>query len=101
MVLRPRLCDLELGWNEDRAHQLLLQRVECRELSMTRAWQSYPTGSSAIVECLIDSSSFGSLPFTGTIYQPHPCGLTAGGHHFRIRQQSGSFFFLSFDVQRV
>ncbi len=67
----------------------------------TAALQSYPSSSSATVECLIDSSSFGPLPFTGTIYQPHPCSLSAGGHHFRIRQQSGSFFFLSLDVYRV
>jgi hypothetical protein len=67
----------------------------------TAALQSYPTGSLAQVECLIDSFSFGPLPFTGTIYQPHPCSLSAGGHHFRIRQMSGSFFFLSLTVWKV
>lgn len=67
----------------------------------TAALQSYPTSSGAQVECLIDNSSFGPLPFTGTIYQPHPCDLSAGGHHFRIRQMSGSFFFLSLTVWKV
>jgi hypothetical protein len=63
--------------------------------------QSFPSTSPAIVECLIDNSSFGPLPFTGTIDQPHPCTLGAGYHHFRIRQMSGSFFFLSLTVFRV
>ena len=67
----------------------------------TAALQSYPTGSAAQVECLIDNFSFGPLPFSGTIYQPHPCDLSAGGHHFRIRQMSGSFFFLSLTVWKV
>ena len=67
----------------------------------TAALQSYPTSSGAQVECLIDNSSFGPLPFSGTIYQPHPCDLSAGGHHFRIRQMSGSFFFLSLTVWKV
>ena len=53
------------------------------------------------MECLIDSFNFGPLPFTGTIYQPHPCSLSAGGHHFRIRQVSGAFFFLSLTVWKV
>ncbi len=60
--------------------------------------QSYPASSSAKVECLIDNSSFGPLPFSGTILQPHFSQLSAGGHHFRIRQMSGSFFFLSLTV---
>jgi hypothetical protein len=47
---------------------------------------------------VIDNSSFGNLPFTGTILQPHFSNLSAGGHHFRIRQVSGSFFFLSLTV---
>jgi hypothetical protein len=63
--------------------------------------QSFPASSGATVECLIDSFSFGPLPFTGTVNQPHPCNLSAGGHHFRIRQMSGSFFFLSLTVFRV
>jgi len=63
--------------------------------------QSYPSTSLAIVECLIDNSSFGPLPFTGTIDQPHPCSLAAGSHHFRIRQMQGAFFFLSLTVFRV
>lgn len=29
------------------------------------------------------------------------CNLSAGGHHFRILQMSGSFFFLSLTVWRV
>jgi hypothetical protein len=67
----------------------------------TAGLQSYPTGASSMVECLIDNSSFGPLPFSGTIYQPHPCTLASGGHSFRIRQLSGSFFFLSLVVYRV
>ena len=62
--------------------------------------QSYPSTSGATVECLIDSHSFGNLPFTGTIIQPHFSSLSAGGHHFRIRQVSGAFFFLSLTVYR-
>lgn len=62
--------------------------------------QSYPAASPAVVECLIDNSSFGNLPFTGTVLQPHFSTLSAGGHHFRIRQVSGSFFFLSLTVYR-
>ena len=61
---------------------------------------SYPSSSRATVECLIDNNSFGNLPFTGTILQPHFSTLSAGGHHFRIRQVSGSFFFLSLTVYR-
>jgi hypothetical protein len=61
---------------------------------------SYPSSSGAIVECLIDNNSFGNLPFTGTILQPHFSSLSAGGHHFRIRQVSGSFFFLSLTAYR-
>jgi hypothetical protein len=60
--------------------------------------QSYPTTGSAQVECLIDNQSFGPLSFTGTILQPHFSSLSAGGHHFRIRQMSGAFFFLSLTV---
>ena len=61
--------------------------------------QSY--GGPALVECLIDNSSFGFLTVNGTINQPHPCNLSAGGHHFRIRQISGSFFFLSLTVWKT
>lgn len=62
---------------------------------------SHPSSSSATVDCLIDNSSFGHLPFTGTISQSHFCGgLSAGGHHFRIRQVNGSFFFLGLTVYR-
>lgn len=65
----------------------------------TARLQSY--GGDALVECLIDDNSFGFLPVSGTITQPHPCSLSAGNHHFRIRQQSGSFFFLSLAVWRA
>jgi hypothetical protein len=65
----------------------------------TARLQSY--AGAAVVECLIDNSSFGPLPVNGTITQPHPCNLSAGGHHFRIRQLSGSFFFLSLTVWRA
>ena len=62
--------------------------------------QSDPTTSPATVECLIDNQSFGNLPFTGMILQPHFCVLSAGGHHFRIRQVSGAFYFLSVHVYK-
>jgi len=63
--------------------------------------QSFPTGSPAVVECLIDNNSFGPLTVVGTINQPHLSNLSAGGHHFRIRQRSGSFFFLSLTVWKL
>jgi hypothetical protein len=63
--------------------------------------QSYPSSATSVVECLIDSSSFGPLSWSGTIDQPHPCQLGAGFHHFRIRQVRGAFFFLSLTVWRV
>ncbi len=56
---------------------------------------------SAMVECLIDNNSYGPLPFNGSINQPHPATLSAGFHHFRIRQMSGSFFFVSLTVWKV
>ena len=62
--------------------------------------QSDPASGNATVECLIDNSSFGNLPFSGTILQPHFSMLSAGGHHFRIRQVSGAFYFLSLTVYR-
>jgi hypothetical protein len=65
----------------------------------TARLQSY--AGPADVECLIDGSSFGPLHVNGIITQPHPCNLSAGGHHFRIRQLSGSFFFLSLTVWRA
>jgi hypothetical protein len=64
----------------------------------TAALQSYPMTSGAQVECLVDDFSFGPLPFTGAIVQPHPANLSAGFHHFRIRQLDGGFFFLSLSV---
>jgi len=63
--------------------------------------QSYPDTAPAVVECLIDNNSFGPLQVLGTIDQPHPAILKAGGHHFRIRQLSGSFFFVSVTVWRI
>lgn len=63
--------------------------------------QSYPAATTAVVECFIDNSSFGQLSVTGTISQPHLTVLSAGGHHFRIRQVAGSFFFLSLTVWKV
>ncbi|MCU1268646.1 MAG: hypothetical protein JWM21_4964 [Acidobacteria bacterium] len=65
----------------------------------TAELQSY--GGPAMVECIIDSSSFGFLPINGTVVQPHPCTLGAGGHSFRIRQVSGSFFFIALTVWKV
>jgi hypothetical protein len=65
----------------------------------TAQLQSY--NGAATVECLIDSSTFGLLPFNGTKVQPHPCNLRAGYHSFRIRQVSGSFFFVGLTVMRV
>lgn len=62
--------------------------------------QSYPASSNAEVECLIDNHSYGPLPFSGNAIQPHFAALSAGGHHFRIRQGRGSFFFLSLVVYR-
>jgi hypothetical protein len=58
-------------------------------------------GGPAQVECLIDSFSYGPLPFNGFIIQPHPAGLAAGDHSFRIRQMSGSFFFAGLTVWKV
>lgn len=58
-------------------------------------------GGPATVECLLDNNSFGPLSFNGTILQPHHAQLQAGGHHFRIRQLSGAFFFVSLVVWRV
>jgi hypothetical protein len=55
----------------------------------------------AQVECLIDDFNYGPLPFNGTIDQPHPRQLTAGYHSFRVRQMTGSFFFVSLTVWRV
>lgn len=63
--------------------------------------KSWTSNQQAQVECLIDNSSYGPLPVLGTINQPHPASLAKGGHHFRIRQRSGSFFFLSLTVWRT
>jgi hypothetical protein len=64
----------------------------------TASLQGDPSGGQAQVECLVDNFSFGSLPFTGTIHQPHLANLSQGSHYFRIRQESGEFFFLSLSV---
>ena len=61
--------------------------------------QSY--AGPAQVECLIDSFNYGPLPFNGSINQPHPAWLSTGYHSFRIRQMSGSFFFISLTVWKV
>ena len=58
-------------------------------------------GGPAMVECLIDNFSLGPLPFNGAINQPHTAMLGAGYHHFRIRQESGSFFFSNLTVWKV
>jgi hypothetical protein len=63
--------------------------------------QSYPASTPAVVDCLIDNSSFGHLTVLGTIDQPHMASLSAGGHHFRIRQVSGAFFFLRLTVLKL
>ncbi|HEX5758337.1 MAG TPA: hypothetical protein VF121_04025 [Thermoanaerobaculia bacterium] len=58
-------------------------------------------GGPAQVECLIDDFNYGPLPFNGPINQPHPANLSAGYHSFRIRQRSGSLFFISLTVWRA
>jgi len=58
-------------------------------------------GGPAQVECLIDAFNYGPLPFNGAINQPHPANLSAGFHSFRIRQRSGSFFFIGLTVWKV
>jgi len=55
----------------------------------------------ARVECLIDAFNYGPLPFNGAKTQPHPAMLSAGYHSFRIRQQSGAFFFIGLTVWKV
>ncbi len=62
--------------------------------------RSDPLSATSKVECFIDSSSFGVLPFSGTILQSHFSVLSAGGHHFRIRQVDGAFYFLSLTVYK-
>ncbi len=96
-----------LGYTTWGAPQTATGRINCYfdaavagDYSCVAQLQSYPTTSGATVECLIDNHTFGLLPFTGTILQPHFSALAAGGHHFRIRQVSGSFFFLSLTVYR-
>ncbi len=61
--------------------------------------QSY--NGAAQVECLIDSFNYGPLPFNGSINQPHPASLSAGYHSFRIRQISGSYFFIYLAVWKA
>ena len=101
VVLAPGLHDVGLRADRDWPHQLLPQRRGRGRLLCVAQLQSYPTSAPATVECLIDNQSFGNLPFTGMIIQPHFCVLSAGGHHFRIRQVSGSFYFLSVHVYHL
>lgn len=65
----------------------------------TAELESY--GGPATVECVIDSSSFGLLPVNGVVVQPHMSTLNAGYHSFRIRQRTGSFFFVGLTVWKV
>ncbi len=95
------------GYSDWGSAQTATGRVNCYfnaavagDYSCVAQLQSYPASSRATVECLIDNHSFGPLPFTGTILQPHFSTLSAGNHHFRIRQMSGAFFFLSLTVYR-
>lgn len=95
------------GYSSWGSSQTATGRINCYfnaavagDYSCVAKLQSYPVSSSAQVECLIDNNSFGPLPFTGEIIQPHFSRLSAGGHHFRIRQMSGSFYFLSLTVYR-
>lgn len=67
----------------------------------TASLQSYPSGQLAMVNCEIDGSSFGDLPFVGTVHQPHFSDLTKGGHAFRITQKQGGWYFLSLKVDRL
>jgi hypothetical protein len=83
-------------------------RVNCYFTAPAAGWytcnaklQSWPPSSQAVVECFIDNSTFGLLPVLGTINQPHQAQLSPGGHHFRIRQVSGSFFFLSLTIWTI
>jgi len=83
-------------------------RVNCYFIAPTAGFytcnarlRSFPTSAPAQVECLIDNTSFGPLSFSGTINQPHVSNLSAGGHHFRIRQRSGAFFFLSLSIWKL
>ena len=52
-------------------------------------------GYAAIVECFIDSSSFGTLTILTGHPHNHPfvANLAAGLHRFRIKQVTGAFFF--------
>lgn len=58
-------------------------------------------GGPAVVECSMDGIPFGNLNVNGTITQPHARDLSAGAHAFRIKQVSGSFFFLGLTVYAV
>ena len=52
-------------------------------------------GYAAVVECLIDSASFGALTILTGHPHNHPfvAQLAAGRHRFQIRQVTGAFFF--------
>ena len=102
------------GYSTWGSAQTATGRVNCyfnaaleADYSCVVSLQAYPSSSTAVVECLIDNTSFGPLtvgpPWTdpsGVLTWPHYSHLSAGGHHFRIRQVSGSFFFLSVTVYR-
>ncbi len=96
-----------LGYTTWGSAQTNTGRVNCYFTAPTSAYyscvarlQSYPATTTSTVECLIDGTTFGPLPFTGLINQAHFSMLSAGAHHFRIRQMSGAFFFLSVTVYR-
>ena len=96
----PDFGELAL-WQQIAYFSVCRKSGSARWLDIWARLQSYPATARSVVECLIDNSSFGPLSWSGTIDQPHPCTLSPGGHHFRIRQVSGSFFFLSLTVYRV
>lgn len=75
------------------------QTPETRRYRCDATLQS--VGGPAVVECSLDTIPFGFLNVNGTITQPHARDLNAGFHAFRIRQVSGSFFFLSLTVYAI
>jgi hypothetical protein len=100
-------ADLGSGWG---SAQTKTGRINCAftvptagPYLCTAALHGLPStnATSAEVECLIDNFSFGTLSFTGTTYQPFPCNLSTGSHHFRIRQISEAFAFLSVSIHSV
>lgn len=57
--------------------------------------QYYGPDYAAVVDCLIDSASFGSLTLKSGQSSRHPflANLAAGHHVFKFKQVSGAFFF--------